>query len=431
MTGQAASRRDEFLPTEVASSIETAAGPRAQASAADELFGRPREAQHAAGYYHTLREIWQQPATWRRTAAALVARQPAIERFLGQTSLAGPIVLTGSGSSFYGAECLALTLQAALQVPVIAVSGGQLLTEGVGQLPVAAPSLMVSLARSGNSPESCAAVDLLLDAVPACRHVLITCNHEGRLASQYLGNPQVLPIVLDDVTCDRSLVMTSSLTNMIVAGRFLGLLRCVRNYERIVNAAACTAARILSRDVAAIAAVARGAMGSAVFLGSGPLHAAAREAALKMLEMTAGQTSTLAETYLGLRHGPMSAVHANTAVACFLSSDPAKRAYEVDLIRELHGKSLGLCRIVVGRLVPHDLYREGDLVIELAWGPTGRPAGDADLPVLDILVGQLLAFFRCLHTGFEPDRPSATGAINRVVAGFEIHGRQRTPAVLR
>ena len=51
-----------------------------------------------------------------------------------------------------------------------------------------------------------------------------------------------------------------------------------------------------------------------------------------MLEMNAGEVWTLAESYLGLRHGPMSAIRPDTLVVAFLSSDPLVRAYERDLL---------------------------------------------------------------------------------------------------
>ena len=70
-----------------------------------------------------------------------------------------------------------------------------------------------------------------------------------------------------------------------------------------------------------------------------------------MLEMTAGRVATLPESYLGLRHGPMSYIDKDTLIVCFLSSSPTLRAYEGDLIRELDQKQLGLRKIVVVALV--------------------------------------------------------------------------------
>jgi tagatose-6-phosphate ketose/aldose isomerase len=157
-----------------------------------------------------------------------------------------------------------------------------------------------------------------------------------------------------------------------------------------------------------------------LFLAGGSRFAGAREAALKMLEMTAGRVTTLCETYLGLRHGPMSYVQDDTLVVCFLSSDPTVRSYEFDLLRELDQKQLGLQKVIVGEDIPTELVRNNDVALECLGL---NRVGDENGPVIDVIVGQLLAFFRCLEVGLLPDSPSKDGVINRVVKPFAVHLR--------
>jgi tagatose-6-phosphate ketose/aldose isomerase len=137
-----------------------------------------------------------------------------------------------------------------------------------------------------------------------------------------------------------------------------------------------------------------------------------------MLEMTDGAVASLCDSYLGVRHGPMSFAHSDTLVVCFLSSDPVLRAYESDLLKEFDEKELGLLKVLVGADVPKEIARENDLVIEC---PELKQIGDDDAPVIHVLVGQLLAFFRCLEEGLRPDSPSEDGVINRVVRSFKLH----------
>ena len=137
-----------------------------------------------------------------------------------------------------------------------------------------------------------------------------------------------------------------------------------------------------------------------------------------MLEMTAGRVTTMCETYLGLRHGPMSYVHKDTLVICFLSSHPTPQAYEADLLRELDQKELGLLKLMVGEGVPSELVREDDVVVDCKG--LGH-VGDENFPVIDVIAGQLLAFFRCLEEGLHPDSPSEDGVISRVVQTFALH----------
>jgi tagatose-6-phosphate ketose/aldose isomerase len=386
------------------------------------LLRAPREDQDRQGYRHTLREICQQPLTWTETSSGMDARLPVIQAALQHLkggAQRGSMVLTGSGSSVYAGECLAPTLQAALGLSVRAVPAGEVLTHPDGYLPSDGPGLIVSFARSGNSPESCAVLDSVRDAAPECRHLVITCNRLGRLATRYQDDPRVSTIVLDDKTCDRSLVMTSSFTNMVLAGRLLGMADDLPRYHEAAGTVALLGGRLLIEHADALADVARGAYRSAVYLGSGCRYGSAREGALKMLEMTGGRVRTFPETFLGLRHGPMCAIDESALVVCFLSSDPVARAYEMDLVRELNRKKLGARKVLVGHGVPAGLAAAEDLVIDGA----GLAVSDEEAPLVDAMVGQLLAFFRCLSIGLRPDMPSDDGVINRVVEDFAIHRR--------
>jgi D-galactosamine 6-phosphate deaminase/isomerase len=384
------------------------------------LLGAPPDEQERGGYRHTLREIGQQPLTWLETAEGVPDRLDAIQGTLTRVvgNHAGTIVFTGSGSSLYAGECLSPALQARLRIPVHAVAAGEVLTHPSGWLPPQGPCLLVSFARSGNSPESCAVLDSLRDT--ECRHLVITCNRLGRLATSYADDPRVTTVVLNDKTHDRSLVMTSSFTNMVLAGQVLGMAGDPGAYRARGATLARLGAEVLLRYADPLARMARAEYRSAVYLGSGCRYGSARESALKMLEMTGGEVTTFPETYLGLRHGPMAAVDEGALVVCFLSSDPVVRAYEADLVRELDRKKLGARKVIVGHDVPEDLVGAKDLVIDL---PGWEAVSDDAAPVLDVLVGQLLAFFRCLSIDLRPDMPSDDGVISRVVESFAIHRR--------
>jgi tagatose-6-phosphate ketose/aldose isomerase len=153
-------------------------------------------------------------------------------------------VLTGSGSSLYVGECLVVPVQRALRLPVSAVTSGELLTHQDAYLAATRRGVVVSFARSGDSPESSAVVDEVLAARPAWHHLIITCNGAGRLA-RYGGRDGVRALVLDDRTCDRSLVMTSSFTNMAVAGSVLRF-RLGRRYRTRIEQLAGVARGLLT-----------------------------------------------------------------------------------------------------------------------------------------------------------------------------------------
>ena len=357
------------------------------------LLAQPAEAQLSRGYGHTLREILQQPATWRDTCERMIASAAAVARLMDGIET---LVLTGSGSSLFAGECVRMALRRDLPATVEAVAAGDLLTHGAAAMPRGRPGLMVSLARSGNSPESAAVVTQMLAAEPQMRHLAITCNVAGRLATDYAGDWRVQAVVLDDRTNDRSLAMTSSLTNLSLGARFLGMTQRPADYRVLCERLSRACGELLESAADRMAQVAASGFQRAVFLGSGSRYGAAHEAALKMLEMTDGRVPTVAETYLGVRHGPLSFIHEDTLVVCFLASEPALRAYEADLMRELDRKHLGAAKLVFGEAIPQDVLRPGDTAIECAGL---AEIGDDSAPLLDVVIGQLLALFRSLGEG--------------------------------
>jgi tagatose-6-phosphate ketose/aldose isomerase len=403
--------------------LETWLGRLAGVGAFAPLLEIPRAAQQERGYGHTLREICQQPWTWERTAAAMASPEAAgrIERALADAGIpdrSGAIVLTGSGSSFFACACAAVPLQESLGVAARAVPAGLILTHPRAALPPSGPFLAVSLARSGDSPESGVAVERLARESRA-RQLLISCNRDGALARRFGATPRVDSIVLPPETNDQSLVMTSSFTNLVLAAQSLADRgardRTVRRTARL----AAAARQILAERAGELAALARRPYESAVYLGSGGALGAAHECALKMLESNGGRVVTIADSFLGLRHGPMAAVREDSLVVAFLSCDPVVRAYERDVLLELRRKGLGGWRLVVGEKIPPELASEReDVLLDVA----GDDAfDDADLTLLATVAGQLLAFFRCLHGGGRPDEPSSGGVISRVVERFAIH----------
>jgi tagatose-6-phosphate ketose/aldose isomerase len=382
---------------------------------AAEMLARSPEEQHRLGYFHTLREICQQPSTWIATSELMRRSAPALSRILdGICSLS----FSGSGSSDYAGDCVRMPLERELAINTRAIPGGTLLMYGSHALSIGRPGLMVSLARSGDSPESVGALALMLKIEPKIRHLVLTCNRQGKLATMFQDNPNVTAIALDERTNDKSLVMTSSFTNLVLAARLLGLIGHPDRYQEVCQRLSEIASHLLHTHLGTLAEVAEAPFRRALFLGSGSRFAAAREAALKMLEMTAGRVSTMCESYLGLRHGPMSYVHQDTLVMSFLSSDPALRAYETDLLLELDKKGLGLLKVVIGEKIPVELIRRHDVAIDC---PGLSRLGDDDSTVICVIAGQLLAFFRCLGEGLRPDSPSEDGVISRVVQTFNLY----------
>jgi len=327
------------------------------------------------------------------------------------------VYLVGAGTSDYIGRALASLLRREWRCEVQAVPSTDLLTDMGDYVIPGRPYLWVSFSRSGDSSEGVAVVEAALERHPTVRHLIVTCNGAGRMAREFGGRGNVLLLVLDDAVNDRGLAMTSSFSNMVVAGQCLAHLRDLAPYGRVVEELAARAEGFLGAAADAAAGLAAERFKKFCFLGTGALRAVAVESALKVVELTAGRVYTWSESFLGVRHGPLSAVDPRTLVVGFLAGDDRRRAYELDLLGEVKGKGLA------GRIVA-------------VWPGAGPPSGgfDASLPLglaggfddlyrppLDVIFGQLLGLFSSLGEGLEPDAPSPKGAISRVVAGVQIH----------
>ena len=363
----------------------------------------------------TAAEIAQQPALWDALAITLERDQPRLQAFLGQrlSDPAQRVLFTGAGSSGFIAEMVADHLNAQWPADVRAVHTTSLLTHPALYLQRERPTLLVSFGRSGSSPESVAAVDLVRAQVDEVRFLDITCNAEGELARRGAGRADTLALLMPPASCDRSFAMTSSLTCMLLAA--LTVFEPAPWPQRLQRLQALSRlAEQLDTDWSKpVIELARQPYSRVIYLGSGPLEAAAREAALKLLELTAGRVTALANTPLGFRHGPKSLLDGDTLVLVLRSAQALPRRYEQDLLEELRGDGVAGKVLSVG---PHsDIGAGDDFTLQVP------PLADAWLAPAWLPFAQLYALRRSAALGLTPDNPFPDGTVNRVVKGVTIH----------
>ena len=375
--------------------------------------GRTIEELEASGAAWTAREIAQQPEVWRQVAALVERERPAVERFLA-TRLANPslrIVLTGAGTSAFVGACLAPALGVHTGRRLDAVPTTDLVSGPQVQLQRKVPTLLVSFARSGNSPESVAAIDLAEQTLDHAAHFVITCNPDGALARRVAGWRNACVLILPDATNDRGFAMTSSFSSMVlVAALAFGVLgpdavpRLAGACERARSRVHALAQELVARRFERV-----------VFLGSNGLRGLAAEAALKMLELTDGRTVATSDSVLGFRHGPKTIINDRTLVVVLPSNDGYTRAYDRDLLAELRRDARAGAIVAVGARFDdldgvHGLEHDGM-----------DAASDLEIALLDVVFAQVLALRQSLELGLTPDTPNAAGVVSRVVQGVIIH----------
>ena len=391
------------------------------------LVGLDDEEKKRLGVEATAEEIAQQPEMWRDTAARVRAAAPAVRRLLGDVGLPGgaaEVVFCGAGTSDFVGRCAQGPVTAALGTRGIACPTTDVVTHPEYVFPANRPGVMVSFARSGNSPESVAAMEIALRERPEIRHLVITCNEDGKLArkARELGE-RACCLVLHPKTNDRGLAMTSSFSSMVVAGLGVAYLDKIEEYVSAVERLARAGERVLEVAPEVAEGLAKRRPRRACFLGSGAAYGAAVESHLKLQELTDGGIICLCDTFLGIRHGPRAAIHEDTLVVCFVASDPEVRRYEVDLLRANREQGVGLAHVIAADR-KEGLEGLAEEVIEFdPEGTLGLP--DGMLSPVYTIVGQLLGLFASLEHGLKPDAPSAGGVIHRVVEGVTIYPRER------
>lgn len=367
------------------------------------------------GGQHTADEIAQQPALWDALATLLDGAREGIDGFLGDWLRDGRhrVILTGAGSSGFVAEMVADTLDAQWPAEVRAIHTTSLLTHPALYLSPDRPTLLVSFARSGSSPESVAAVELVRERVPQSRFFDITCNADGELARRGRDRADTFTLLMPPASCDRAFAMTSSLTCMLLSALAVFDAAPWPQRTQRLRTLATLGQQALSNWDGAVESLAQSPYSRVIYLGSGPLEALARECALKLLELTAGRVPALANTPLGFRHGPKSLLDPHTLVVVMRSIEPVARRYEQDLLDELRRDGIAGRVLSVGPGT--DAAMPGDWVLDVPTMP------DAWLAPLWLTVAQRYALHRSAGMGLTPDNPFPDGTVNRVVQGVTIH----------
>ncbi|WP_371185633.1 SIS domain-containing protein [Thalassotalea maritima] len=353
----------------------------------------------------TAKEICQQPEIWRQAAANVASKFSEISDWLEPIMAKDDlrIIFTGAGTSAYVGETIVPHLTQVSGRKFEAISTTDIVSNPQQYLIESNPTLLVSCARSGNSPESVAAVELANAIVGDCSHLVLTCNPNGELAAKSEDLPNVFSLIMPDGTLDQSFAMTSSFTSMVVTA----LTIFSPSPEQLEKVTAATQ-QFLDNGISDLKSHASRRIDRFVVLGSGGLQGLAREAALKMLELTAGNVLSYCESPLGFRHGPKSLVNKYTEIICLTSSDLYTSRYEHDLIKELvnDAQASNVTALNASTFAMKDS-------VDDVW---------AALPY--IVYCQSYAFFKSLNANISPDNPCPTGEVNRVVQGVTIYPLQ-------
>ena len=373
--------------------------------------------QKEKGTEFTPAEIFQQPEMWRQTLDIINNQKEEITNFLGDEK-DRQFILSGAGTSAFIGLSLSNLFNKVSGYDTKAIATTDIITDPDAAFQPYRKYFLVHFARSGNSPESVGTFTLAEESSADIKHIIITCNKDGKLA-QMGRTVSSLMVHLPEKTNDNSLAMTSSFSSMVVAGQCTATIKNLDKTAEIIENTARAGEKIIETYSNALEEVCREKFTRAVFLGSNTLQGCATECHLKLQEMTDGKVVAKHDSFLGLRHGPEAVVNNETIVIYLLSEDKFIRKYEMDLVNEVTEKKIGMKKIAVCRKTDEEINSNCDIVIE--HGIDGIP--DDYLTPAYVIVGQSIGLYKSLFYNLKPDSPSEAGIISRVVQGVKIYDR--------
>ena len=361
-------------------------------------------------FKNTYTEIFAQADTWEEVYGLYEERKADIEKFLGNFDKETKVIFTGAGTSEYVGNIACDYLKTHGDFDFESVATTDLVSAPYLHFKKDQKTLLVSFARSGNSPESLAAVKLGEQIVDDFYNLSITCAHDGKLAVNLKNDPKSYVFLNPAITNDKGFAMTNSFSTMLLGSLLIfdsslddkeTIVKKLANIARDTYDKASDIEKLIDFDFDRVA-----------YLGSGPLGKLTKEARLKILELTAGDVVTIFDSSMGFRHGPKSFINDKTLVVSFVSANDYTRKYDLDILDEIEAD--GIAPKIIG-VTNEDVDRDYQFIL------ASNGINDAYLAVGYAVIAQLISLITSLRVGNTPDNPSKSHTVNRVVKGVTIH----------
>ncbi len=368
--------------------------------------------------FFTESEIFRQPELWKKVWRNFQEKKGSLLNYLKNKidNKDVSIILTGAGTSAYIGDVLLGSFNKYISNPVSAIATTDLITHPDYYFNSEKEYLLISFARSGNSPESSQVILLAESFSQKVSHLIITCNGKSELINT-VSDKDHFTFLMPPEADDKGLAMTSSFTTMLLAGLLISKIKLSEDIGEQIKLLSEYGNKLLKNYSEELHRVAELDFRRAVFLGSGMTKGVARESHLKLQELTDGKVICKYDSFMGFRHGPKAVVDESTLLVYLFSNNEHVNLYEKDLVTAISSGRKNLFTIGV---MENDIsISEVDLKIVLS--DNGQKIQEDFLPIVEVLPAQLLGFYKSLNLGLNPDSPSASGMIHRVVQGVKIY----------
>ncbi|SDQ26515.1 SIS domain-containing protein [Carnobacterium viridans] len=388
-----------------------------------QLFTKSQNELKDLGATITTQEIMQQPEIWEEAWKNYQKQEEKINSFLEQIKKEANgkirIVFTGAGTSAYVGDTIVPYLNKAGDTDSYifeSIPTTDIVVSPKDHLHEEDWTVLVSFARSGNSPESIAAVVIADQGVKNIRHIMITCAADGALAKAASQDEKNLLLLMPERSNDQGFAMTGSFTCMTLTALLVFDQSSLAEKESYVTTAVKMGKEVVENEEQLDNLLADG-FDRIIYLGSGSLAGLTREAQLKVLELTAGKIATMFDSSMGFRHGPKSFVNEQTLVFVFVNNDHYTRKYDLDILEEIQHDHIAKQTIAIAQSVEGQEFSGTTFGFDKQYSLL--PEGYLALPF--IMAAQTVSLLSSVKVKNTPDTPSKSGTVNRVVKGVTIH----------
>lgn len=386
------------------------------------MFGFNEEKWKEINGINTAKEIYQQPEFWLKTLEIIESNKDKIENFIDERLRKEKIrvIFTGAGTSAYVGEVVIPYLNKRKEYVFEAIPTTDIVSNPESYFKKHIPTILVSFARSGDSPESVAAYDLANRLVDDISHIFITCNSSGKLAKMSEKNENTLLLLMPDKSNDLGFAMTSSFSCMTIAASLIFDMENLEENKKQISEMSAIGRNIIDEGYKEEKELLDYDYKRVVYLGSSSFFGISKESSLKLLELTRGQIISFNETVLGFRHGPKSIVDDKTLIFLYVSIDDYARQYDIDMLNEIYN-NVGEHKIIsITKEHDEDAKKNSNHQLCLSKYPI-KIDNEIYISLLYLLYAQIFALLYSVKANVEPDNPNPSGIVNRVVKGVSIY----------
>lgn len=366
----------------------------------------------------TYKEIIGQPELWLKVWKLVKEQKSEISRLLKKVKGSSKlhIILTGAGTSAFIGDVLEGIFQKETGIITKAIPTTDIVTHPELYFQKDKDVLLISFARSGSSPESSKAVQLAELLSHKVLNMVITCNKKSLLTDSVVGTDNLI-LLLPPESDDKGLAMTGSFTSMLLTGLLIANIDRINEKESDINLLIKYGNLIIKEYLTSLKQISELEFERAVFLGSGVMKGIARESHLKLQELTDGKIICKYDSFLGFRHGPKAIINEKTLVTFLFSNNEYVNKYEVDFVRAVSEGRKPIFSLGVMERKIEGINTDLNIIL----GNNKNKISEEYLAVVSVLPAQILGFLKSLHLGLNPDNPSESGMIHRVVKGVNVY----------